>query len=73
MSNKYVFDDVSSVIHVLLGIAINALKHISPLVSVTAIVLFTIYEVREREKGIKTMGDFIELIIGVLIGLYLVP
>lgn len=69
MSNKYVFDDWRSIIHFIAGLTVKPLRAISPLIPITIIICFIIYESVERDNQVKTLGDFIEFITGSIISL----
>ena len=69
MARLIIFDDTSSVIHAVLGLATAILKKIGlGIASATIIVVYTVYQVLEREKDVNKLGDFIEFIVGYLIG-----
>lgn len=62
---KVLFDDKKSVWHALLGF----ISAFTLLYSIIIITIFTIYQIREREDKNKTLGDFIEFVIGYIYGL----
>ena len=71
MPRKIVFDDVSSFIHFILGCALYYIARYLPVVTVVATASYIAYQVVERERGLNKLGDFIEFIMGALVGLIL--
>lgn len=61
-----ILDDFKSWLHVLLGIFIS--YEDSPLIALSAIGLFTAYQLRESENMRNKVGDFVELNIGMAVG-----
>lgn len=59
------FDDKKSLLHFLTGIATARLGPAGILI----IIIFVIYQKREREPYLNKLGDFIEFILGILAGL----
>jgi len=68
-----VFDDWKSFIHAVLGFTAEVTKHVCPAIPITIVIAFTAYQVRERENPLKKLGDFIEFILGWLVGNALIP
>jgi len=62
---KQLFDDKKSIAHTLLGF-ISAFTLVYSLI---ILLLFILYQIREREKGIYTLGDVMEFVIGYIYGL----
>ena len=59
--DKYLFDDLGSVWHAILGFITVFL----PLpVALVVLIIFTIYEVREPEDPVATVGDMVEFFTG---------
>ena len=62
----YLFDDKRSMFHSVLGFA----SAISPwYLGIPIIIGYTVYEVREPENAISTIGDLVEFIVGMMIGI----
>jgi len=68
MAREYIFDDKRSLWHAFLGfISAFALVY-----SLLILLIYTIYEIREREKPTATLGDVTEFLIGYIYGLAVV-
>ncbi|AHL23874.1 hypothetical protein BD01_2287 [Thermococcus nautili] len=65
MARLYLYDDKRSVFHTVLGFA-SAFLLIYGLV---VFISYLVYEVREKEAPISTIGDVVEFIIGYVAGL----
>ena len=65
---KIVFDDFKSIIHVLLGIITKLIGKSFPPLALALIIVFTVYEVLEKDSPENRLGDFIEYLIGYIIG-----
>ncbi|NJE13872.1 hypothetical protein, partial [Thermococcus sp. LS2] len=64
-AREYIFDDKRSLWHTFLGfISAFTLAY-----SIVILLLFTLYQVREREKPTSTLGDVVEFVIGYVYGL----
>ena len=61
----YLFDDGRSVGHAILGI-ISAIVPVY--LGIPIIISYVVYEVKEPENPIATIGDIVEFIIGFIIG-----
>jgi len=65
MARLYLFDDKRSVLHSILGFA-SAFLLVYGLV---VFFIYLVYEVREKEAPVATVGDVVEFLIGYVIGL----
>ena len=63
-----IFDGLTSINHVAIGALTRFLASYVPPLSLLIIVMYSAYQVLERELPINKLGDFIEFIIGYLIG-----
>ena len=69
MARLIVFDDINSFIHLVLGFLVVALRRLGlGIVSIAIIVVYTAYQVLEKEKSLNKLGDFIEFLIGYILG-----
>ncbi|GAB6102376.1 hypothetical protein JCM16138_15990 [Thermococcus atlanticus] len=68
MARLYLYDDKRSIFHSILGFASAFLLVYGLLV----LVIFTVYEVREKEAPVATVGDVVEFLIGYVAGLAVV-
>ena len=59
------FDDPESTLHFLVAFLLAVLD---PLALLSATVAFTGYQLAEREKRARKLGDFIEWLSGILVG-----
>lgn len=62
------FDDPESTIHFLVALVLAILD---PLALLSATVAFTGYQLVERERRARKLGDFIEWLSGILVGVIL--
>ncbi len=65
--NEYVFDDKNSIIHVVLGFITVMLPVI---LGTVLFITFVSYEVHEHENAVSTIGDVVEYLVGLVLGLY---
>lgn len=65
LARVYLFDDKRSLWHVVLGF----LSAFTLAYSLAILLLFTLYQIRERENPVSTLGDVLEFIIGYIYGL----
>jgi len=70
--SQVVFDDWYSLLHVLAGALTATFLRIFPPTSLVIVITFTAYQVHEKEKELSKLGDFIEFIIGYLLGACLI-
>ena len=63
----YLYDDRNSLIHSALGFIAPFLPY---LIGLVVFLAFLIYEVREPENPICTVGDVVEFLCGFVVGLY---
>jgi len=70
MADLYVFDDKRSIFHFVLGLVLYSicLPNFSLITELVTLV-FIIYEATEPENPIGTLGDFVEFILGAIMGL----
>ena len=68
MARLYLFDDKRSLLHTVLGF----LSAFTLAWGLLILVIFTLYEVREKEAPVATVGDVVEFIIGYVYGLAVV-
>lgn len=68
MARLYLFDDRRSILHALLGFASAFLLAHGLLI----LLIYTVYEVRENETPVSTVGDVVEFLIGYVYGLAVV-
>jgi len=72
MADLYVFDDKRSVFHFILGLVLYSICLPNYyLITELVTLVFIIYEATEPENPIGTLGDFIEFILGAIMGLAL--
>ncbi len=62
-----VFDDLFSLFHFILGVVCAN----SPRLSLIIVPVFSIYQLLEKEDPCSKVGDFIEFLLGFLVGLIL--
>ncbi|ALM76472.1 hypothetical protein [Thermococcus barophilus] len=68
MAREYIFDDKRSIWHAFLGfISAFALVY-----SLLVLLIYTVYQIREKEKPVSTLGDIVEFLIGYIYGLAVV-
>jgi len=67
LARLYLFDDKRSVLHTVLGFA-SAFLLIYGLV---VFFIYLVYEVREKEAPVATVGDVVEFLVGYVAGLAL--
>lgn len=68
LARLYLFDDKRSVWHAFLGfLAAFTLAY-----GLVILLLYTIYQVREKEAPVATVGDVVEFLIGYVYGLAVV-
>lgn len=65
MARLYLFDDKRSVLHALLGFA----TAFTLTWGIVILFLFTLYQIRENESPVATVGDVVEFLIGYIYGL----
>ena len=65
MARLYLYDDRRSVFHTVLGLA-SAFLLVYGLVF---LLVYLVYEVREKERPVATVGDVVEFLIGYVAGL----
>jgi len=65
--DKYLFDDLGSVWHAVLGFITAFFLPLA--VALAVILIFTVYEVREPEDPVATVGDVVEFMVGFDAGL----
>ena len=68
MARLYLYDDKRSVLHTVLGF----LSAFILVWGLLILVIFTVYEVREKEAPVATVGDVVEFLIGYVYGLAVV-
>ena len=68
MARLYLYDDKRSILHTVLGF----LSAFTLAWGLLILVIFTVYEVREKEAPVATVGDVVEFIIGYVYGLAVV-
>ena len=68
MARLYLYDDKRSILHTLLGF----LSAFTLAWGLVILVLYTLYEIQEKENPIATLGDVVEFIIGYVYGLAVV-
>ena len=68
MARLYLFDDKRSILHTVLGF----LSAFTLAWGLLILVIFTVYEVREKEAPVATVGDVVEFILGYIYGLAVV-
>jgi len=65
---KYVFDDTSSILHVLLGFSVYVIHFTYPSLALLFTILFTAYQILEAvlldEDARYTAGDIVEFLVG---------
>jgi len=64
--DTYLFDDVDSVWHAVLGFLVGAFAPF--LLGAFIILVFLVYEVEEPENPISTVGDVVEFMSGFMLG-----
>jgi len=66
---KYVFDDTSSLLHILLGFSVYVIHFTYPLLALLFTILFMVYQMLETvllDEDVKyTIGDLVEFLVGV--------
>jgi len=68
MAREYVFDDKRSLWHAFLGfVSAFALVY-----SLLILLIYTVYQIREKEKPASTLGDIVEFLVGYIYGLAVV-
>jgi len=65
MARMYLYDDRRSVLHSILGFA-SAFLLVYGLV---ILLIYLVYEVREKEAPVATVGDVVEFLVGYVYGL----
>ena len=60
-----IYDDLCSYLHTLLGI-ISVILGLE--VAIPSGLAFVIYQLRERERWVRKKGDYVEYVIGLIIG-----
>ncbi|NJE04189.1 hypothetical protein [Thermococcus sp. MV11] len=65
LARLYLYDDRRSILHTVLGFASAFLLVYGLLV----LVIYLVYEVREKEYPVATVGDVVEFLIGYIYGL----
>lgn len=68
MARLYLYDDKRSILHTVLGF----LSAFTLAWGLLILVIFTVYEVREKEAPVATVGDVVEFILGYIYGLAVV-
>ncbi|AFL94733.1 hypothetical protein CL1_0525 [Thermococcus cleftensis] len=68
LARLYLYDDKRSVFHTILGFASAFLLVYGLLV----LVIYLVYEVREKEYPVATVGDVVEFLVGYVCGLAVV-
>jgi len=66
---KYVFDDTSSLLHILLGFSVYVIHFTYPSLALLFTILFIAYQILEMillEEDVRyTIGDLVEFLVGV--------
>ena len=65
MARLYLYDDKRSILHTLIGF----LSAFTLAWGLVILVIYTLYEIREEESPVATLGDVVEFIIGYIYGL----
>lgn len=71
---EYIYDDRNSAMHSIMGMVVAGAFRQSlwlRLIGVLMMILFAIYETREPEPAVSTVGDFVEFIFGFIVGVML--
>jgi len=68
VARLYLFDDKRSLGHALLGF----LTAFTLTWGIVILLLYTLYEIREEESPVATVGDVVEFLIGYIYGLAMV-
>jgi len=63
-----VFDSSTSFFHVVLGLLVRFLSGVMPFLSLAITVTYITYQVLEKEDYLNKLGDFIEFIMGYMLG-----
>jgi len=63
-----VFDGLTSLFHVVLGVLVRVLADFMPALSLIITAVYITYQALEKEPNINKLGDFIEFIAGYIIG-----
>jgi len=65
---EYLFDDSRSILHSLLGAGLAILVHLGfGVLAAVMFVIFLLYQLKEFERPVATIGDVFEAVIGYLI------
>jgi len=62
-----VFDDAYSILHAVLGAVVRLIKYYNIPLALVIIITFIIYQIRESEKDVYTLGDVLEFLVGYVI------
>ena len=65
MARLYLYDDRRSVLHTVLGFASAFLL----VYGLAVFLIYLVYEVREKEAPVATVGDVVEFLVGYVVGL----
>ncbi|WP_324735312.1 hypothetical protein VFC49_09200 [Thermococcus sp. SY098] len=68
MAREYIFDDKRSLWHAFLGFV----SAFALIYSLLILLIYTVYQIREKEKPTATLGDIVEFLIGYIYGLAVV-
>ena len=63
-----VFDGLTSLFHVVLGVLVRVLADFMPALSLIITAVYITYQALEKEPSINKLGDFIKFIAGYIIG-----
>ncbi|AIU70200.1 hypothetical protein TEU_07560 [Thermococcus eurythermalis] len=65
LARLYLYDDKRSVLHTVLGFASAFLL----IYGLAVFLIYLVYEVREKEAPVATVGDVVEFLVGYVVGL----
>ncbi|CAI1492053.1 conserved protein of unknown function [Thermococcus nautili] len=65
LARLYLYDDKRSILHTVLGFASAFLL----IYGLAVFLIYLVYEVREKEAPISTIGDVVEFLVGYVAGL----
>jgi len=65
LARLYLYDDKRSVLHTVLGFA----SAFSLIYGLVIFLVYLVYEVREKEAPVATVGDVVEFLVGYVVGL----